>query len=312
MKMAIQRALFGLFFLFAGMVFGQPLEKTGIRIGVIPPEPLSFCNDQGEARGLHIDLLDEIVKQRDKWTLGRVAVNRTEGFGRWFSQGAHEKRTMPLWLWVVLGGIGAAAVFLFGLNRILRYEIRRATDALRKSETVLRRAQEIARVGSWELEVDQNQLVWSDETYRIFGVDPQTFRPSYDAFLELVHPDDRARLDAAYTASVREGRDSYESEHRIVRKSEVRYVVEKCVHERNPEGKIVRSFGMVHDVTEQKLAELALKRQNEELFCFNRIATGRELRMIQLKEEVNALCRLRGEPERYPLEFINQANQRPS
>lgn len=475
--MAIQRALFGLFFLFAGMVCGQPVEKPVVRVGIIPLEPLSFCNDQGEARGLYIDLLDEIVKKRGKWKIEHVAVNWTEGLekldrgeldlivcatrtpqrslsmdfnksavaeiwgqvfvrrdqqiesiyeleGRrigvvasdvkarnfaelaanftieyeavefltheavfkaiqsgdvfagvapqhygirlagayglagspvqfspspvyfaakkgfqpellaeidaclidwkrdkhsfyynrldfWLSQGSHKKIPMPLWFWAVLGGIGAAAVFLFGLNRILRYEIRRATDALRNSENVLRRAQEIALVGSWEFEVDQNHLVWSGETYRIFGVDPKTFRPSYGAFLELVHPDDRARLDAAYTSSVREGRDSYECEHRVVRKEEVRYVVEKCVHERNAEGKIVRSFGMVHDVTEQKLAEVALKRQNEELFRFNRVATGRELRMIQLKEEVNALCRLRGEPERYPLEFINQANQRP-
>ncbi|HLO14744.1 MAG TPA: PAS domain S-box protein, partial [Anaerolineales bacterium] len=144
---------------------------------------------------------------------------------------------------------------------------RRAEEALQQSEQRLRRAQEIAHLGSWELDLENNVLTWSDEVYRIFGFQPQEFGATYEAFLEAVHPDDRAAVDHAYSGSIQEGRDSYEIEHRIVKRSsgEARVVHEKCEHFRNETGKIIRSVGMVHDITERKLAEEAL-RQSEENF----------------------------------------------
>ena len=86
---------------------------------------------------------------------------------------------------------------------------------------------------------------------------PQEFGATCEAFLEAVHPDDRAAVDNAYSGSLREGMDTYEIEHRIVRKStgEVRFVHEKCEHIRNNSGKIIRSVGMVHDITERVKAE---------------------------------------------------------
>ncbi len=132
--------------------------------------------------------------------------------------------------------------------------------ALRESEAKLNRAQEIARLGSWELDVAKNILSWSDEVYRIFGLQPQEFDATYEAFIESVHPDDRAGVDGAYSGSLREGRDSYEIEHRIIRRSdgEIRHVHERCEHIRNAAGVVVRSVGMVHDITERKKAEAAL------------------------------------------------------
>jgi PAS domain S-box-containing protein len=138
---------------------------------------------------------------------------------------------------------------------------KRAEEALRESEERLKRAQEIAHLGSWELDLLENILTWSDEVYRIFGLEPQEFDATYEAFLEAVHPDDRAAVDAAYSGSLREGRDSYEIEHRVVRQSsgEIRYLHEKCQHFRDETGAIIRSVGMVHDVTERKKAEKALR-----------------------------------------------------
>jgi PAS domain S-box-containing protein len=139
-------------------------------------------------------------------------------------------------------------------------ERKKAEEALRASDQLLARAQEIAHFGSWELDVAGNTLTWSDEVYRIFGLQPQEFGATYGAFLEAVHPDDRLAVDAAYSGSVREGKDSYEIEHRIVRKKtgEVRIVHEKCEHVRDASGRIVRSVGMVHDITERKRAEEGL------------------------------------------------------
>jgi two-component system CheB/CheR fusion protein len=140
-------------------------------------------------------------------------------------------------------------------------ERKRAEEALKESAVHLNRSQEVAHLGSWELDLSRNELTWSDETYRIFGFQPQEFRASYDAFLEAVHPEDRGAVDAAYSDSVREGKDSYEIEHRIVKKTtgEIRIVHEKFEHFRDASGKIVRSVGMVHDITERKLAEETLR-----------------------------------------------------
>jgi PAS domain S-box-containing protein len=143
----------------------------------------------------------------------------------------------------------------------------RAEKLLSENEARLKRSQEIAHLGGWELDLVNNILTWSDEVYRIFGLQPQEFGATYEAFLEAVHPDDRTAVSAAYSGSLREGRDDYEIEHRVVRKStgEIRYVHEKCQHFRDETGRIIRSVGMVHDITERKKDEEKIRGLNEEL-----------------------------------------------
>ncbi|MDD5454856.1 MAG: PAS domain S-box protein [Candidatus Ratteibacteria bacterium] len=139
--------------------------------------------------------------------------------------------------------------------------VKERTKELIESKERLSRAQEIAHLGSWELDVVNNRLTWSDEVYRIFGLKPQEFKATYEAFLKVIHPDDRKVVDKAYSGSLREGRNSYEIEHRVVRKStgEIRFVHEKCEHLRDKSGKVILSVGMVHDITERKMAEEKMK-----------------------------------------------------
>jgi PAS domain S-box-containing protein len=146
-------------------------------------------------------------------------------------------------------------------------ESEKVKKSLAESKAHLERSQEIAHLGSWELDLRSNTLTWSDEVYRIFGLTPGEFEATYEAFIEAVHPDDRVIVDMAYSGSLREKRDTYEVEHRVVRKltQEVRYVHEKCQHFRDEKGNIIRSVGMVHDITERKTAEKELIESKEKL-----------------------------------------------
>ena len=140
-------------------------------------------------------------------------------------------------------------------------------QALLESEKRMNRSQEIAHLGSWELDINNNCLSWSDEVYRIFGLQPQEFDATYETFLDNIHPNDRDAVNKAYSDSISEGKDTYEIEHRIVRKNtnEIRIVHEKCEHLRDSSGRIVRSVGMVHDITEHKKAQENLKESEERL-----------------------------------------------
>lgn len=162
------------------------------------------------------------------------------------------------WFFMTVVPFGSDGAVITHLNITER---QKAQDALRESENRLSLAQEIAHLGSWELDLLTDRLTWSDEVFRIFGLRPQEFGATYEAFLEYVHPQDRAKVDEAYTSSLREKRDTYEIEHRVIRKDtgDIRIVHEKCEHFRDSSGKIIRSAGMVHDITERKQAESVLK-----------------------------------------------------
>ncbi|MFA6673443.1 MAG: PAS domain S-box protein, partial [Methanoculleus sp.] len=144
---------------------------------------------------------------------------------------------------------------------------RRAEAAFRKSEEMLHKAESLARLGSWEFDHRTGRLTWSDEVYRIFGLDPAEHTPTYEAFLSMVHQDDRTMFDTTYFTSIADGKDTYEIEHRILRgdAGELRYLVERCENLRDESGRIIRSIGMVHDITDRKLAELELVHRHDEL-----------------------------------------------
>lgn len=137
-------------------------------------------------------------------------------------------------------------------------ELSDANEALRRSESRLSHAQKIAHLGNWEWTLATDQLLWSDEVYRIFGLTPDTFGASYDAFLRSVHPDDRALLQAAVDRALQDGAP-YSFQHRIICPDGA----EKVVHERgevlcDTDGRPQIMSGTVQDITEAWRREQAL------------------------------------------------------
>ena len=134
-------------------------------------------------------------------------------------------------------------------------ERRRTEQQLRDTQNILVLAQRLGRVGSWEMEVGTNQLVWSEETFRIFGRDSKTFLPTNEAFFQSVHPEDRARVRVAAEAALASG-TRYEIEHRVLcPDGAVAHVHERAEIVRDGAGRAVRMVGSVQDVTERHRQE---------------------------------------------------------
>lgn len=130
-----------------------------------------------------------------------------------------------------------------------------AEQAVVKSEKQLIEAQSLANIGNWQADILTGELNWSDEIYRIFGYEPDSFEPSVEAFHAAVHPDDRAMVNESEKNAEKTGH--HDVVHRIVQPDgAVRYVHELAQAEVDEDGKLIRMSGTVQDITERVVAEL--------------------------------------------------------
>ena len=144
-------------------------------------------------------------------------------------------------------------------------------DALRRSESILAQAGQLAGLGAWDIEfeeaadINRNPLHWSDETYRIFGYEPQAVEVTNDLFFQHVPPDDHQRIrDAVAEAIAR--KQPYEIEHRIIRSDGTeRTVLEHAELRFDDQGRLSQMIGAVQDITERKRQEEELRKLNRTL-----------------------------------------------
>lgn len=147
-------------------------------------------------------------------------------------------------------------------------ERQKAELALQGSMDRLNEAQRIAKVGNWELDLVGGHLYWSNEIFRLFEIDPAKFAATYEAFLNGIHPDDREKVNQAYTRSL-ETREPYEIAHRLLMvDGRIKWVNERCETIYDVQGKALRSIGTVQDITERQKTEDALQRSNTDLERF--------------------------------------------
>jgi PAS domain S-box-containing protein len=155
---------------------------------------------------------------------------------------------------------------------------RRLTEqALREQRLLLAEAQKIAGLGSWEWDPASGRLVWSQELYRIYGLDAASFQPSFEAYLERVHPEDRQHSGAMMARALMDGR-GFSMQERIVRPGgEVRYLRSHGEVVHGERGRPLKILGACLDVTEQRHSETALRQAAQDLHGLTR-------RLVQAEE----------------------------
>jgi PAS domain S-box-containing protein len=177
----------------------------------------------------------------------------------WGSLGFDDCRSERVWNDVEVDLLKTATALIAGA-----IERAQGDQMLRDRENELIEAQRIAHVGSWELDFATDRVSWSDEGWRIFGLDPTARRGwTHDENLERIHPEDRARV-ADVDARAKQRGGSFDIEYRVVRPGgEVRIVRERAEPMYDAAGRPVRLLGTIHDITELKQTEAKLRESEE-------------------------------------------------
>lgn len=138
-------------------------------------------------------------------------------------------------------------------------ELEKSNESLRRMQADLSRAQQIAKVGSFSWKVATGEVTWSDQTYRIFGVDPNESKPSFELAKSLTHPEDLEYWSRTVANAVENG-NWFECEYRAVKgDGSIVWIRNEAEIYRNEKGETVGLFGTVQDITERKKAEERLK-----------------------------------------------------
>ena len=199
----------------------------------------------------------------------------SEGIGP-FAGGSLSERMLSLQLFNASVALTAFALAALNFERMsshrdlvqagveLENRVHRQTAKLNAVVGKLAEAQRIAHLGNWEWDIQCDEVTWSDELCNIFGVDPQTYRGSYQAFLDRVHAEDRKAVDLAVRRSMETG-EEFEFRHRVVRPDGEERVVYGRGALVTEGGKTVRMVGIALDVTARSNAEEAYKASEERL-----------------------------------------------
>jgi PAS domain S-box-containing protein len=143
--------------------------------------------------------------------------------------------------------------------------LKRSEQRLRRSEQLMVDTQGVAHLGTWEWDINEPTAVWSEELYRIYGLTPQTYTPSYEQYLTMVHPGDRQRVIDA-TNRVFHQHVPYSHDERIIRPDgSLRYLHTWAHPVLDGAGKLVRLVGVCQDITDQKQAEAQVRALNLDL-----------------------------------------------
>ncbi len=162
------------------------------------------------------------------------------------------------------------------MNGVIEYvrditERKQTEEALRKSMSMLEKAQEIGQMGSWEWDIATNELIWSDEVYKLYGLDPAKDRPTYDTVVNTLTPESMDWFIKTIEDALKHGKP-FDGEYGLFHPDGARrYTHTRGEVIRDKEGNPVRMIGIVHNITERKRAEEEIEKYTRELEESNRI-----------------------------------------
>jgi PAS domain S-box-containing protein len=157
---------------------------------------------------------------------------------------------------------------LLKLNETLEERVRNRTTELKQSEVKLREAQQIAHLGSWELDTQTREINWSTEIFRIFGLESDLPEPSYEDFLNYFVGDDRDRFIQFIDRAINEG-EADEIDLQIRRDDgALAYIFVKLEVIKNEANQVCRLFGIAMDISDRKQAEIQQQQLFQELSAF--------------------------------------------
>ncbi len=174
--------------------------------------------------------------------------------------------------------------------------------ALREKEARLRLALEASHTGTWERNIPANELVWDEHAHRLFGLSPGAFPGTFEAFLGLVHPDDREIVSQAVNRALQE-KTELAVEYRVVwPDASIHYIVSRGAAIYDASGKALRMTGVVLDATESKRAEEEIRRLNADL---ERRVEARTAELTATNKELEAFTYSVAHDLRAPLRHID-------
>jgi PAS domain S-box-containing protein len=238
--------------------------------------------DAPEILGKHFSLLFE-PQERDAEKSG-------EALRRAVTEGRFEDRVSRVrkdggryWSNLILTPLNDNAGDLQGFAGAIRdvTEQKKAEDELRLSEAYLAEAEKLSHTGSWGWNVESGEVYWSQETFRIFGVNPGDVKPSYQLFLQFVHPEDRALVEQTLEKAKSEKSD-FKVEFRIILPNGSTRDLRSIGHPVLEKSLLAEFSGAIIDITDQRITEKIFRNVQAE---FARVAS------LTIKEYASSIAR---------------------
>lgn len=182
---------------------------------------------------------------------------------------------------------------------LLEKQVQQRTKELHDSEERLELATAAADIGVWDRDIVNNRLIWNERMYPLYGIRPEEFDGTYLTWKKCIHPEDLEAVSTA-VAEAEQGKKEFNTEFRIIRADgETRHIKAFGKILRADDGSPLRMIGINYDITDRREAEHQAQSQLKELNRWYQVTLGREIRVLELKREINELLQRMNAPPRY-------------